>query len=45
MSDTEAKDIYQQMLELFGSVPNHKHEPNRFAYYYKLFRYYKSKET
>ena len=45
MSDTEMRNIYSKMLEMFGTLPDHKQEPIRFAYYVKLFEYYQSKEV
>lgn len=44
MSDDQMRAIYNEMLEMFPALPNHKHEPIRFAHYVKLFNYYKSRE-
>lgn len=43
MSDAQMQTIYNEMLEMFGTVPNHKQEPIRFAHYVKLYNYYKSR--
>lgn len=45
MSDAEAKNIYDEMITMFGSLPNHSQEPIRFQYYYTLYKYYKSQEV
>jgi hypothetical protein len=45
MSDDEMKVIYNEMLDIFGTLPNHKQEPLRFAHYVRLYRYYKNKES
>ena len=43
MSDAQMQVIYDEMIELFGMLPNHKQEPVRFAHYVKLYNYYKSR--
>lgn len=43
MTDEEVVKVYQEMREMFGSLPNPEHEPIRFAHYVKLYRYYKSR--
>ena len=40
MSDDEMRVIYGEMVEMFPVLPNHRHEPIRFAYYVKLYRKY-----
>ncbi len=45
MSDAEIQDIYDKMIAMFGTLPNHKQEPIQFAHYVKLYKYYKSKEV
>ena len=35
--------IYDEMIEMFGSLPNHRQEPIQFTHYVKLFYYYKSR--
>ena len=42
MTDEEALQFYNDMLEFFGSLPNHEHEPIRFKHYVKVYKYYKS---
>ena len=45
MTDKEAEDFYNELLEYFGKdLPNFEHEPKRFAYCVKVYRYYKSKQ-
>ena len=44
MTDEEALKMYEEMVEFFGEVPNLEHEPIRFAYYVKLFKYYKERQ-
>ncbi len=43
MSDQEILDFVKEMEEHFGELPNPEHEPRRFAYYIKIFKYYKSR--
>lgn len=40
MTDEEAIRIYNDMLKMFGTIPSPEHEPLRFKYYYKLYKYY-----
>ena len=43
MSEEEIVKMYNEMIELWGDkLPNHEHEPIRFAYYVKMFRYLKA---
>ena len=44
MTDQEVEQLYNEMLEFFGSLPNFEHEPIQFANRVKLFKYYKSRE-
>lgn len=44
MTDEEAIQFYNAMLEHFGELPNFEHEPIRFASYVKMYKYYKSRE-
>jgi hypothetical protein len=30
----------KKMHEMFGDLPNPKHEPKRFAFYVKLYKFY-----
>lgn len=41
LTDQEVLDKVKEMEELFGKLPNPFQEPIRFAYYVKLYRYYK----
>jgi hypothetical protein len=43
MSDAQMQAIYNEMLEMFENLPNHRQEPIQFAHYVKLFYYYKSR--
>jgi|APCry1669188970_1035186.scaffolds.fasta_scaffold510659_2 hypothetical protein len=45
MSDTEMQTIYDEMIAMFGVLPDHKQEPIQFAHYVKLYQYYKSREV
>jgi len=40
MTDEEILDEYNKMVDHFGSMPHPEHEPKRFAYYVKIYRYY-----
>jgi hypothetical protein len=37
----EIETIIKEMTEFFGKLPNPEQEPIRFAYYVKLWKYYK----
>lgn len=42
MTDEQALALYNEMLEYFdGRLPNLEHQPISFAYYVKMFKYYK----
>lgn len=43
MTDEEVIKEYEAMKEHFGELPNPEQEPRRFAYYVKLWKYYKTK--
>lgn len=42
MTEDQLKEI-EEFCEMFPNAPNPEHEPKRFAWYVKLFRYFKSK--
>jgi hypothetical protein len=44
VTDEEVLKMYEEMVEYFGELPNPEQEPIRFAYYVKLFRYYKERK-
>jgi hypothetical protein len=45
MTSEELEKIGQELVEMYGdNLPNHLHEPIRFAYYVKLYRYVKEKD-
>lgn len=43
MTNDEIVRLWNEMIECFGSLPSPIHEPQQFAYYVKLFKYYKSR--
>ena len=45
MTDEEALNLYEQMVEYFGFMPSPIHEPIRFAHYVKVYRYYKERKN
>jgi len=42
-TDQEIQKMYEEMQEMFNDLPNPDHEPRRFAYYVKLYLYYKGR--
>ena len=41
MTDDEVLKMYERMQEVFGDeLPDPEHEPIKFAYYVKIFKYY-----
>ena len=40
MTDQEILDFVKGMEEHFGELPNPEHEPRRYAYCIKMYRYY-----
>jgi len=45
MNDDEVLEHYERMKEIFGDdLPDPEHEPIRFAYYVKIYKYYHPKE-
>lgn len=40
MSDSEVLKHYEQMKEIYGTLPDPDHEPRQFAYYVKLYLRY-----
>ena len=45
MTGEELEKVGQELVEMFGDkLPHHQHEPIRFAYYLKLYRYVKEKD-
>jgi hypothetical protein len=46
MSDEEIIKMYDEMIELWSDkLPNFEHEPIRFAYYVKMYRYLKEQNN
>jgi hypothetical protein len=45
MTDEEVVTYYNDMVDYFGSLPNFEHEPIRFAYYVRLFKYMKERNA
>jgi hypothetical protein len=45
MTDEELLRILKEMQDMFPqSLPNPEQEPRRFAYYVKLYQYYKGRQ-
>jgi hypothetical protein len=45
MTNEEIEVAYTKMVEIWGDkLPNPEHEPIRFAYYVKMFRYLKAQD-
>jgi hypothetical protein len=43
MTDQEIQKAYEEMLEWWGDkLPNLEHEPLRFAYYVRMYKYLKN---
>ena len=42
MTDEEILKFVDEMEEHFGTLPSPEHEPKRFAWYVKMFKYYKN---
>jgi hypothetical protein len=43
VTDKEIEDAYNEMVEWWGDkMPNFEHEPLRFAYYVRMYKYLKS---
>ena len=43
MTDQEIQKAYDEMVEMWGDkLPNYEHEPIRFAYYVRLYKYVKN---
>ncbi len=40
MTDQELQETLNKMERLFSDLPNPLHEPVRFAFYVKLYKYY-----
>lgn len=45
MSDEELETTINEMLEMFGELPNPEQEPKRFAYYVKIYKFYKERDN
>jgi hypothetical protein len=43
MTEEEVESMYAEMEKHFGVLPSVDHEPKRFAYYVKLFKYLQNK--
>lgn len=45
MTDQEIEQAIKEMIEMWGdNLPNPEQEPKRFAYYVKLYLYYKGRQ-
>jgi len=46
MTNEEIENAYNEMVEMWGDrLPNPEHEPLRFAYYVRMWKYYKEKNN
>lgn len=46
MTDEQIEAAYNEMVEMWGDkLPNPEHEPIRFGYYVRLYRYIKEKQN
>lgn len=45
MTEDEIKITIENMIEYFGELPHPAHEPKRFAYYVKLYMYFKGNKN
>jgi hypothetical protein len=44
VTDEEVLKMYEEMVEYYGEkLPNPEHHPIQFAYYVKLWKYYKER--
>ena len=43
MTDEELKQVLEEMRTMLGDLPNPEHEPKRFTYYVKLYKFYKNR--
>jgi len=45
MQSSDYEKMYGELLDHFeGRLPNPEHEPKRFAFFVKMFKYYKYKK-
>jgi hypothetical protein len=45
MTDDEVLALYNELVEWYGtSLANFEHEPRRFAFQVKLYRYYQNRK-
>jgi hypothetical protein len=43
MTDQEIQSAYEDMIGMWGDkLPNHEHEPIRFAFYVRMYKYLKN---
>ena len=43
MTDQEIQKAYDKMVEMWGDkLPNYEHEPIRFAFYVRMYKYLKN---
>jgi hypothetical protein len=40
MTDEEVLHHYDRMVDIFGQLPHPDHEPIRFAFFVKIYKYY-----
>lgn len=44
MTDQEAAETYDDMVQMFSDLPSPEHEPIRFAFYVKMYKYIKQRQ-
>lgn len=44
MTDEELIKVHEEMVKMFGWLPNPEHYPKMFAHYIKVYKYYKGQK-
>jgi hypothetical protein len=44
MTEQELENVLDEMYARFGELPSPEHEPKRFKYYVKLYKFYKNQK-
>ena len=44
MTDEQLEQVINEMILMFGELPNPEHEPIRFASFVKMYKYYKERQ-
>ena len=46
MTDQQIEEAYNEMIKMWGDkLPNPEQEPIRFAYYVRMYKYFKEKNN